>query len=97
MESQIRWSLDARFALRFCAWENEDYGVVYNKTTGNTHSIGVLGISILANLSEKEFLTERSIIKQIESDLGEQGLLLPDALVSDSLLELKELELVITS
>jgi PqqD family protein of HPr-rel-A system len=97
MEPDSRWSLNSRFSLRLSAWENEDYGVVYNKTAGKTHLIGVLGISILACLSEMESISNASILKQLLADSGEQEFQVPEELISNSLLELKQLELVIPS
>lgn len=97
MEHQPGWSLDSRFSLRFCAWDNEDLGVVYNITSGKTHLIGVLGISILACLGELGSLSKPCILDQFFPKSDQPALELTDSILSAELENLKHLELVVVS
>ena len=97
MDFDYGWMLNPSFSLRFCAWENENFGVVYNKTNGKTHLISVFGISILSCLNHLDFVAESSISKMLSEEVGEQSILFPEALISETLTALKQLELVIVS
>lgn len=97
MEHDPRWSLDSRFSLRFCAWDNEDLGIVYNKTSGKTHLVGVLGISILACLEDAGSVTESSILSSILPESDQSALKICDSMLSAELENLKHLELVVVS
>ncbi len=96
-ENHTKWFLDSRFSLRFCAWENEDFGVVYNKTNGKTHLIDVLGISILSYLSASVSVTVSSIANELTEGSVHQDISFPEEYILETLFKLKQLELVIVS
>jgi len=83
--------------LRFSAWDDEDFGVVYNKTTGQTHLIGVLGVSILARLSEVSCSTVSEIATSLNIDPSSLSSSLSAPLISSTLRDLERLELVFSS
>lgn len=86
------WSLASNGKLWFRAWCDDDFSVVYNELSGDTHLVDALGLEVLRLLTVSTLTFEALILRLSElyiEDASDESSKLEDAL-NASLFQLQD-------